>query len=121
MKWLFISVAFILVFVYKGHAVPNNETTPGNCIVIDKLVTASYFNNADVWNVLNEATNHQNHQLTFQNLFPTYPKFLSGGILKNRNAELKRTNGIRVYILYAECHILRLEGVDIIYPYNTFL
>lgn len=121
MKWFFISVGIILLcFVSNVQGFAHKETKHTINIALDSSTSDNPFIISDASDLFNHTANNENGQRSFQRLFPTSQKFFFGGLLLNENDELKRKSEISNYVFIAECHIVRFEGSDIIFPFNYF-
>lgn len=76
------------------------------------------FSTSSVW--FNDEANKENCQQSGPRLFSTKQKFINGKTLTGRVSELSKNSKITNYILISEYHIKRLEGNDIIHPFNYF-
>ncbi|WP_346861750.1 hypothetical protein [uncultured Draconibacterium sp.] len=121
MKRFFSTMAVLLTFVFNVQASAHHETKDSADIVVNSYASTNHFINSGVWDLFNQATSQENEQSAFERLFPSSQKFFLGEFLKDANADLNQKKEIAIYIFYADCHISRLEGIDLIFPFNYFL
>ena len=67
-----------------------------------------------------ELANKENHHQCRPQLSLKKQKFVNEKILAERVSELNRNSKMTNYIFISECQINRLEGNDIIHPFNYF-
>lgn len=121
MKWFFKwGSIIVLCFVINVQGFAQEETKHNKIITLESSASDNQFIISEASGLFNHVANRENGQRLFQRLFPTFQKFLYGRLLLNENAELNRTNEMSNYVFFTECHIVRLEGTDIIHPFNYF-
>lgn len=116
MKRFFLLITAVLLSVFTNiQGVVPSETTHSNIAVSynDYIISG-------VSDIFHHVANNENVQPTLPQLFPTISKFRFAGFSVESETGINREREISKYIVYAECHILRFEGPDIIYPFNYF-
>ena len=121
MKGFFISVSMILVFfvahvqVSAQHEAKNrnNDSDPSAISEIQHITSGES-------NLFNREASEENGECSLESLFPKMQSFFQTGFPLNKYAELKRKSEISTYEIYAEWHISRREGADIIHPFDYF-
>lgn len=120
MRFFFLLAVVILSFVFNALGSAQDKATDSNNTIIESYVSENRSMLCGATDIFNLSANKENAQRTIQRLYPTFQKYLNIGILSNENVELKKKNQLSYYFFYAECHISRLEGVDLIHPFDYF-
>lgn len=109
MKRLLYTILFLLVgIVFNASEIKAKETVHAERV---KYAASDIFNLPADW---------EDRQQTFRTLYPAIQKSPSAGRSVDDDAGSIRKSEISTYVFYAEYHIPRFEGADIIYPFNCF-
>ncbi len=116
MKHIFILLAIILTYsVTEGKGSKNHSKN--NVLVCP--ASESRIITPDVSGLFNIPTK-ENTQSFFRQIFPTLRNGFPAKLQANTNVDPGRNKKISNYIIFTRCQIKRLEGTDIIHPFNYF-
>lgn len=120
MKRFFLLIAVVLLCAFTNVQGFVQKDTTHNNITFEVVASDSYYIISGPSDLLHHVANKENGQPTLPRLFPTFSKFQFAGFPRESETGFNRKSQISKYVYYAKCHIKRLEGTDIIYPFNYF-
>ena len=120
MRFITYHYIIILCFAFNVHVHAQEQAIQYHDISVEYSASDNLFIISGSCGLLNQTANKETGQPIIQRLLPSVKKFTFSVFSTNEYAEQNRKNKVAHHILIAKNQVIRLEGTDIIHPFNYF-